>query len=75
MRSWLATAVIAIVVLGLIVAGLVYFVFWDQFVPIAAMGINYVRYMNAPAGTIADRSQPSLEGGSGGRPPRFGSAG
>ena len=53
MRSWLIAAASAIVVIGLIVAGLIYFVFWDQFVPIAAMGINYARYMNAPAGTIA----------------------
>jgi alcohol dehydrogenase (cytochrome c) len=52
-RSWLIAAASAIVVIGLIVAGLIYFVFWDQFVPIAAMGINYARYMNAPAGTIA----------------------
>ena len=52
MRSWLIAAA-AIVVIGLIVAGLIFFVFWNQFVPIAAMGINYARYMNAPAGTIA----------------------
>ncbi len=32
-------------------AGLLY-VYWDQFVPIAALGINYVRYMSAPAGAI-----------------------
>ena len=51
--SWLIAAASAIVVIGLIVAGLIYFVFWNQFVPIAAMGINYARYMNAPSGTIA----------------------
>ena len=53
MRSWLIAAAAAIVVIGLILAGLIYFVFWGQFVPIAAMGINYARYLNAPAGTIA----------------------
>ena len=52
MRSWLIAAA-AIVVIGLIVAGRIFFVFWNQFVPIAAMGINYARYLNAPAGTIA----------------------
>ena len=69
MRSWLATAVIAIVVLGLIVAGLVYFVFWDQFVPIAAMGINYARYMNAPAGTIATEPNPAWKEAQAAAPP------
>ena len=59
MRSWLLAAVAAIIVIGLIAAGLIFFVFWDQFVPIAAMGINYVRYMNAPAGTIATEADPA----------------
>ena len=53
MRSWLIAAAAAIVVIGLILADFIYFVFWGQFVPIAAMGINYARYLNAPAGTIA----------------------
>jgi alcohol dehydrogenase (cytochrome c) len=52
MRSWLGVLIGAIVVLGIIAGGAVY-LYWDQFVPIAAMGINYARYMNAPAGTIA----------------------
>ena len=59
MRSWLIAAAAAIVVIGLIVAGLIFFVFWNQFVPIAAMGINYARYMNAPAGTIATEANPA----------------
>ncbi len=63
MRSWLGAIVGAIVVLGLIAGGLLY-VFWDQFVPIAAMGINYARYMIAPAGAIATRDQRRLEGDS-----------
>jgi alcohol dehydrogenase (cytochrome c) len=55
MRSWLfrhwRALLGVIVVIGLAVAGLLY-VYWDQFVPIAALGINYVRYMSAPAGTL-----------------------
>ena len=62
MRSRLVAAAAAILVIGLIVAGLIYFVFWNQFVPIAAMGINYARYMNAPAGTIATEANAAWKG-------------
>ena len=62
MRSWLVAAAAAILVIGLIVAGLIYFVFWNQFVPIAAMGINYARYMNAPAGTITTEVNAAWKG-------------
>ena len=58
MRSWFRAIVGAIVVIGIAVAGLLY-VYWDQFVPIAAMGINYVRYWSAPAGTIATEANPA----------------
>ncbi len=55
MRSWLLrywrALLGGVVVIGIAVAGLLY-VYWDQFVPIAALGINYVRYMSAPAGAI-----------------------
>jgi alcohol dehydrogenase (cytochrome c) len=55
MRSWLLrhwrALLGVIVVIGIAAAGLLY-VYWDQFVPIAALGINYVRYMSAPAGTL-----------------------
>ena len=48
MRSWLLrywrALLGVIVVIGIAVAGLLY-VYWDQVVPIAALGINYVRYM------------------------------
>ncbi len=50
LRHWRALLGV-IVVIGIAAAGLLY-VYWDQFVPIAALGINYVRYMSAPAGTI-----------------------
>jgi alcohol dehydrogenase (cytochrome c) len=41
----------AIVAVAIIVAGSVY-VYGDKAVPIAAMAINYVRYLSAPAGTL-----------------------
>ncbi len=40
-----------IVAAGLVAAGFVY-VYWNQTVPIAAMAINYVRYLSAPVGTL-----------------------
>ncbi|MGJ0452809.1 MAG: pyrroloquinoline quinone-dependent dehydrogenase [Methylocystis sp.] len=40
------TAAVSIAVAGTIVAN------WNAFVPIAAMGINYVRYLNAPRGEL-----------------------
>lgn len=38
-------------VVGAAVAGAIY-ANWNAFVPIAAMGINYVRYLNAPKGEL-----------------------
>jgi alcohol dehydrogenase (cytochrome c) len=58
MRPWLRGIFGAIVVIGIAVAGLLY-VYWDQFVPIAAMAINYVRYWSAPPGTIATEANPA----------------
>jgi alcohol dehydrogenase (cytochrome c) len=37
---------------GAIIGGLVYWN-WDEAVQLVAMGVNYVRYMGAPAGTIS----------------------
>jgi len=47
----------AIIALGLIAAGWVY-LYWDKAVPIAAMAINYVRYLSAPAGTLTTEVAP-----------------
>jgi len=58
MRSRLSVILGAIVVLGVIAAGVVYF-YWDQAVPIAAMAINYVRYLSAPAGAIETETAPN----------------
>src|ERR1700735_2272786 len=49
--------VAALVVVGAAAAGGLY-IFWNQAVPIAAMAINYVRYMGAPAGTISTERAP-----------------
>jgi alcohol dehydrogenase (cytochrome c) len=48
----------AVVAIGLVTAGVVY-VYWNQAVPIAAMAINYVRYMSAPAGTLTTETAPA----------------
>jgi len=63
MRAWLGVIVGAIVVIGIAVAGLIYFVYWNQAVPIVAMGINYVRYWSAPAGTIETELADTQQGG------------
>ena len=41
-----ATAVVGVAVAAAIYAN------WNAFVPIAAMGINYVRYLDAPKGEL-----------------------
>lgn len=47
----LSIAVGVVVSLGLVAGAWTYF-YWDTAVPIAAMAINYVRYLSAPAGTL-----------------------
>lgn len=47
-----------IVAIGVICAALVY-IYWNKAVPIIAMGINYVRYLSAPAGTLATEQNPA----------------
>ena len=51
MRFWLRAIGGAIVVGGIAIGGLSY-VYWDQTVLMASMGINYVRYLSAPAGAL-----------------------
>jgi len=50
-KSTLAIIGGVIALAGAIAGGLVY-TYWNSAVPILAMGINYVRYLSAPAGTI-----------------------
>ena len=52
----------AFVLVGLVAAGVLY-TYWNKAVPIAAMGINYLRYLSAPAGTITTEAAPSKDGG------------
>ena len=63
MRAWLGVIVGAMVIIGIVAAGLIYFVYWNQAVPIVAMGINSVRYWSAPAGTIETELAKTEQGG------------
>ncbi|HTO78362.1 MAG TPA: PQQ-binding-like beta-propeller repeat protein [Methylocystis sp.] len=51
-----AAAVVSIGVAGAIYAN------WNAFVPVAAMGINYVRYLNAPRGELTVEAAPGSDG-------------
>src|SRR5271166_6173264 len=63
MRSRLALILGVIVLIGVIAAGVIYFFFFNQAVPIAAMAINYVRYLSAPRGTLETETAPAPNGG------------
>ena len=43
-------------------AAVAIYVNWNAFVPIAAMGINYFRYLNAPAGELTVETAPGFDG-------------
>ncbi len=43
-------------------AAVTIYVNWNAFVPIAAMGINYLRYLDAPAGKLMVETAPGLGG-------------
>jgi alcohol dehydrogenase (cytochrome c) len=51
-----ATAVVGAAVAGAIYAN------WNAFVPIAAMGINYLRYLNAPNGELTVETVQGFDG-------------
>jgi alcohol dehydrogenase (cytochrome c) len=79
MKKWLVIIGGAVVAIG-IIAGVLVYAYWNEAVPIAAMGINYVHYLSAPAGTIkteeapaedgaAPSSQPSPSASTGSQPP------
>ena len=59
MKRKLLIATSVLVLIGAICIALLY-VFWNQAVPIVAMGINYIRYRSAPAGTLVTESNPSF---------------
>jgi len=50
-----------LVALGATAAGSLY-LYWNQAVPIAAMAINYVRYIGAPAGTLSTQEATLANG-------------
>jgi alcohol dehydrogenase (cytochrome c) len=58
MRSWLRALIVAIILVGVAAAGLLYS-YWNQAVPIAAMVINYARYWSAPPGTLVTEFAPA----------------
>ncbi len=58
MKNRLLVVACALVVIGA-AAGAALYVFWNDAVPILAMGINYVRYRSAPAGTLVTQINPS----------------
>ena len=51
MKTWLTIIGGTVVAIGIVAAVIVY-AHWNKAVPIAAMAINYFRYLSAPAGTI-----------------------
>jgi alcohol dehydrogenase (cytochrome c) len=44
-----------VLIVGALAAATIYS-YWDESVKVVAMGINYLRYMGAPAGTISTES-------------------
>ncbi|HEY2446134.1 MAG TPA: hypothetical protein VGI20_10380 [Rhizomicrobium sp.] len=62
MKRKLLIAACVLVLIGAAAAGALY-VLWDQAVPIVAMGINWVRYRSAPAGTLVTQLAPSSAAG------------
>lgn len=47
-----ACAVAAVIVFGIV------YIYWNQLVPVVALGINYVRYLSAPTGTLVTEPAP-----------------
>jgi alcohol dehydrogenase (cytochrome c) len=66
MTHRLATKNILLIIVGVLVVtgaaatGTLY-AYWDQAVPLAGMAINYVRYLSAPAGTLATEMAASKD--------------
>ena len=58
MRFSLRALLSVIAVIGIAIAGLLY-AYWNKAVPIAAMAINYVRYLSAPVGTLETEVAPT----------------
>ena len=56
-------AVIAALALVCAIAAAALYANWNNAVPFLAMGINYVRYLSAPAGTLVTEEAPAKDGG------------
>jgi alcohol dehydrogenase (cytochrome c) len=50
MKIW-SVVLLALVTIGLVTSGLVYY-YWDESAAIGGLAVNYVRYLNAPEGTL-----------------------
>jgi alcohol dehydrogenase (cytochrome c) len=61
MKTWLVVIGGTVVAIG-IIAGVLVYAYWNKAVPIVAMGINYVRYLSAPAGTIKTEEASAEKG-------------
>jgi len=57
MKSRLAVIAGAVVAASAVALVLLY-IYWNSAIPIVAMGINYVRYLSAPAGTLVTETAP-----------------
>src|ERR1700752_3492078 len=60
MSKALKIGLATIAVVGVVVAGAIY-MNWNTFVPIAAMGFNYVRYLDAPKGELTVETAPGFD--------------
>jgi alcohol dehydrogenase (cytochrome c) len=61
MKSRFGIIVVALALIGIVPASLLY-VYWNKAVPIAAMVINFVRYLSAPAGTLETEVAQAQDG-------------
>jgi alcohol dehydrogenase (cytochrome c) len=55
-----ATIALAIAAALGVAAGIAIYMHWNAFVPIASMGINYWRYLDAPAGALTIETAPDF---------------
>ena len=65
MKTATKTAIGALLLIGAVAAGAIYFE-WNEAVPIVAMGVNYFRYLSAPKGTLTTETAPGAAAGRGG---------
>lgn len=59
--SAVKSVLLATVAVAAVGVGAAIYLKWDEFVPVAAMGVNYVRYMNAPKGELTIETAPDAK--------------